>query len=246
MITDPIFYRIFATSPETFFLLLRMPADQAKAMAARYRCRALEFKETSHRVDGVFLPKEPGLPIYFLEVQFYHLLTVYAGLMAKVFTYLKQNEPGQPFCGVVLFADRSLEPKELVPYQHMMAGGQIRRYYLKELEELPNAPLGLSILCLIRHEESQAPGVARELIVRVKSEIDDKPLQVDLIDLIETVIIYKLPRLSRKEIQAMLQIHDIRESRVYQEAKEEGRGEGKEEGLKEGVEKGIAISIAKL
>jgi predicted transposase/invertase (TIGR01784 family) len=71
-------------------------------------------------------------------------------------------------------------------------------------------------------------------------------LQVDLIDLIETVIIYKLPRLSRAEIQAMLQIHDIRESRVYQEAKDEGREEGKEEGLKEGIEKGIAISIAKL
>jgi predicted transposase YdaD len=32
----------------------------------------------------------------------------------------------------------------------------------------------------------------------------------------------------------MLQIHDIRESRVYQEAKEEG--------LKEGIEKGVAIA----
>jgi predicted transposase YdaD len=51
--------------------------------------------------------------------------------------------------------------------------------------------------------------------------------------LIETVVIYKLPRLSREGIQTMLQVHDIRESRVYQEAKEEG--------LKEGVEKGIAF-----
>jgi predicted transposase YdaD len=40
--------------------------------------------------------------------------------------------------------------------------------------------------------------------------------------LIETVIIYKLARLSREEIQAMLQVHDIRETRVYQEAFEEG------------------------
>jgi predicted transposase/invertase (TIGR01784 family) len=162
--------------------------------------------------------------------------------MAKVFTYLKQNNPGQPFCGVVLFASRSLEPKELIPYRHMIAADQIRRYYLEELEELPNAPLGLSILCLIRHAENHAPEVARELIVRVKSEIEDKSLQVDLIDLIETVIIYKLPKLGRAEIQAMLQIHDIRESRVYQEAREEG----KVEGLKVGIEKGIAISIAKL
>jgi predicted transposase/invertase (TIGR01784 family) len=43
---------------------------------------------------------------------------------------------------------------------------------------------------------------------------------------------------TREEIQTMLQIHDIRESRVYQEAKEEG--------VKEGIDKGIAIAIAKM
>src|SRR5207245_10500703 len=37
MITDPIFYRLFATSPETFFLVLGMSADSAREMAARYQ-----------------------------------------------------------------------------------------------------------------------------------------------------------------------------------------------------------------
>jgi hypothetical protein len=36
MITDPILYRLFETSPETFFLVLGMPADAASVMAARY------------------------------------------------------------------------------------------------------------------------------------------------------------------------------------------------------------------
>ena len=35
MSTDPIFYRLFATSPETFFLVLGMPDDMAREMAAR-------------------------------------------------------------------------------------------------------------------------------------------------------------------------------------------------------------------
>jgi predicted transposase YdaD len=35
----------------------------------------------------------------------------------------------------------------------------------------------------------------------------------DLIQLIETVIICKLPRLSREEVQTMLKVHDIRETR---------------------------------
>jgi predicted transposase YdaD len=63
---------------------------------------------------------------------------------------------------------------------------------------------------------------ARELVARTKKEIEDEALRADLIELIETVIIYKLPRLSREEIQAMLQVDDIRETRVYQEAVEEG------------------------
>jgi len=115
MITDPIFYRLFETSPETFFVLLGLSADAAKEMAGRYEYQAIEFKETAHRADGVFLPKEPGLPLYFLEVQFYRLPSVYADLLAKAYTYLKQHDSSQPFCGVVLFASRSLEPAGLRP-----------------------------------------------------------------------------------------------------------------------------------
>jgi len=226
MITDPLFYRLFETSPETFFLLLGIQGDAAKEMAARYQYLAIEFKETSHRTDGVFLPKEPDLPLYFLEVQFYARANIFADLLAKVFTYLKQHSPAQDFCGVVLFASRTLEPADTTPYRALLASGQIRPFYLDEMPELANAPLGLSILYLIRRTESEAPAIARELVARVRREIADAALRDDLIELIETVIIYKLARLSREEIQAMLQVHDIRETRVYQEAFEEGEKSG--------------------
>ena len=230
MKTDPLFYRLFETSPETFFLLLGMSADVAADTAARYESTAPEFKETSHRVDGVFVPRAAGLPVYFLEVQFYKLPNVYAGLLAKVYTYLKHHDPTQPYRGVVLFADRSLEPKELTSYQPLLDAGLIQRFYLEEMPEVANAPLGLSILYSIRQTESQAPVTARNLIARARTEIEDDALRSDLIQLIETVIMYKLSRLSRKEIHAMLQIHDIRESRAYQET------------MKEGIETGIAIA----
>jgi predicted transposase/invertase (TIGR01784 family) len=262
MITDPLFYRLFETSPETFFLLLGLPVDSAKEMATRYQYQAIEFKETAHRADGVFLPKEPDLPLYFLEVQFYPLPSVFADLLAKAYTYLKQHEPGQSFCGVVLFASRSLEPgpDELAPYQPLLDAGQIQRFYLDELPELADAPLGLSILYLIRLTETQAPVAARELIARAKSELSDDELREKLVELVETVIMYKLSQLSREEIQTMLGVDDIRQTRVYQEAKEEGlkeglqkgRQEGKSEGLKEGMiqgrheglQQGIALALA--
>jgi predicted transposase/invertase (TIGR01784 family) len=219
-------------------LVLGMPAESATAMAARYQYESLEFKATSHRTDGVFRPKESGLPLYFVEVQFYPLPSVYADLLVKAYSYLKQHDAGQPFCGVVLFSTKSLEPEELAPYQPLLSAGVIRRYYLDEMPKITNAPLGLAILYLIRQSESEAPNVARELVERTKKEITDAALRADLLELIETVIIYKLPKLSREEIQAMLQVHDIRETRVYQEAKEEG--------LKEGMEKERQRTIAKM
>jgi predicted transposase/invertase (TIGR01784 family) len=237
MITDPLFYRLFETSPETFFLLLGMPEIAAREMAAHYQFQAVEFKETSHRADGVFLPTEPGLPLYFLEVQFYPLPSIFADMAVKAYTYLKQHDPVQDFVAVVLFASRSLDPGPASPYRPLLEAGHLRCFYLDEMREVPGAPLGLSILYLIRQAENQAADSARDLVVRAKTEISDVALQDDLIELIETVIIYKLPRLSREEIQAMLQVNDIRETRVYQE--------GKEEGIKEGIARAIVKLAAR-
>jgi predicted transposase/invertase (TIGR01784 family) len=245
MKTDSLFYRLFETSPETFFLLLGMPVDEAKATAERYQYVALEFKETAYRADGIFLPREPNLPLYFLEVQFYNRPDIYADLLVKAYSYLRRNNPTQDFRGVVLFASRSLEPPVTTPYRASLDSGQIRPFFLDEMPELANAPLGLSILYLIRREESEAPEVARELLTRVKQEIDDAVLRDNLLELIETVIIYKLAYLSREEIEAMLKIKDIRETRIYKEAMEEGEEIGVRKGEEIGVRKGEEIGVRK-
>ncbi len=69
MVTDPLFYRIFETSPEMLFLVLGISAEAAQEKAAQYEYDAIEFKETSHRVDGIFRPKRPGLPLYVPQAQ---------------------------------------------------------------------------------------------------------------------------------------------------------------------------------
>ncbi|HEX3147276.1 MAG TPA: Rpn family recombination-promoting nuclease/putative transposase [Gemmataceae bacterium] len=228
MTTDPLFYRLFETSPETFFLLLGMSSESATAMAACYQFEAVEFKQTSHRTDGVFRPTQPGLPLYFVEVQFYRLQSTYADLLVKAYTYLKQNDPGQPFQGIVLFATRSLEPTALVPYQALLDAGIVRRFFVDELPEQPDLPLGMAILNLLAQAEDRAVDSARDLIGRVKQEMPDDAARRDVIQLVETVIMYKLASLSREEIQAMLKVDDIRDTRVYREAQEEGRQEGRE------------------
>jgi predicted transposase YdaD len=50
-------------------------------------------------------------------------------------------------------------------------------------------------------------------------------------------------KLSRKELEAPLQVSDVRETRVFQEALEEGEEKGHKKGIKEGIEKGIEKGV---
>ena len=186
------------------------------------------------------------MPVYFVEVQFYHRANIYADLMAKIFTYLKQHQHDRDFCGVVLFATRSFEPKSLANYEPYLKAGKIKAFYLDEMEEPADTPLVLSIMHLIQKAEEQAPARAQELIARARSEIGDRSQRESLLQLIERILVYKLPGLGFKEIQAMFQIHDIRESRFYQEAKKDGVQEGIVIGIEKGIEKGIALTIARM
>jgi predicted transposase YdaD len=53
----------------------------------------------------------------------------------------------------------------------------------------------------------------------------------------ETVLVYKFAHLSRKEIAAMFGLSELKQTRVYQEAKEEGVQIGRQEGVRLGEAK---------
>ena len=87
--------------------------------------------------------------------------------------------------------------------------------------------IGLGILKLVVEAEGSARELARNLIERTKQELEDSQSKRQLIELIETIVIYKFPQLSYEEIEAMLNLEEIRQSKVYLEAKEEGKLEQK-------------------
>lgn len=57
----------------------------------------------------------------------------------------------------------------------------------------------------------------------------------DLVDLVETLLVYRLPKLSREEIRVMLNLVDVdlKQTRFYQEVFAEGIQEGRQEGRQE-------------
>jgi predicted transposase YdaD len=57
----------------------------------------------------------------------------------------------------------------------------------------------------------------------------------EFVELVETIIVYKFSYLSREEIETMLGLGELKQTRVYQEALAEGREEGREEGVLEAI-----------
>jgi predicted transposase YdaD len=63
-------------------------------------------------------------------------------------------------------------------------------------------------------------------VEKLKFEVEQEPLsdlQDKVVELLETLLVYKFPKLSREEIQAMFTLDDLRQTRVYQDAKHEGQ-----------------------
>jgi len=164
-----------------------------------YQFSSLEVKQLAFRLDGVFLPDNLNDPIYFVEVQFQKDERFYSRFFSEIFLYFHQSELSQNWQGVIIYPHREIENSPKSRYQEFFESGRVNCYYLNQLDE--GDSLGVKVLQLI-----------------VESE--QKTLEQ------ETILIYKLPKLNRKEIEKMFSLSDLRETKVYQEALEEGKEEG--------------------
>jgi len=217
--TDSIFYRLFQTFPDAFFELINRQSSESNA----YEFSSVELKQTAFRIDGVFLPV-PNVrqrPIYFLEVQFQKDSELYARFFSEIFLYLRLYAPTKAWRGVVVFARRSLEPTEIEPYRVLLESEQVTRLYLNELGDVAERSLGVGIIKLVVETKRRTPELVRQLLGKARSELTNQAIQQEVLDLIETIVLYKLPHLSRQELARMFTRDDLRKTRYYQEVREE-------------------------
>ncbi|ALB41548.1 hypothetical protein AA650_14705 [Anabaena sp. WA102] len=220
MHTDTIFYQIFLTFHTLLFEILGEPTENA----TDYQFTSVEVKEKAFRFDGIFMADSVEKPIYFVEVQFQPKPDFYWELIAEINIYLNQFKPVQDWQAVALFAKRSLDVGELTAYQQeLINSGRIKRIYL---DELPPGSIGMGLIELIVSQEAQAPELVKTLMARTKTEVENDREKQGIIELLETVLLSKFSQLSRQEIEAMFLVSDIKQTRVYQEAKQEGRQDG--------------------
>ena len=129
---------------------------------------------------------------------------------------------------IKLIAEESIE---FLPF---LNSPQLHRIYLDDYQNRTDLSPTLEFIRLIASDKQQTITRAKELADRLDR------IDLDSLDFIETILVYKLPHLSREEIKKMLALNEVelRQTRFYQEVSAEGRQEGKQEGLQEGKQEG--------
>jgi predicted transposase/invertase (TIGR01784 family) len=236
MKTDTLFYQLFNTFHTLLFELIERPIAEAEG----YEFSSVEVKEKAFRFDGIFSPKAKDKPIYLIEVQFQQKEDFYWEYLSEIYLYLNQYRPEQEWQAIAIFARRSYEPEPRSHVQEMLDCQRIRRVYLEDLLDRETDSFAIGIIQLILSSESQAVRMARQLGEKIEQERNTE-IQEQVLELIETVLVYKFPKLSRQEIEEMFTYSDLKQTRVYQEAREEGEQRGEQRGLKLGEQKGLKL-----
>jgi len=125
-----------------------------------------------------------------------------------------------------------------VQYAKAFAEGMIERYYLDDLVEQEDLPAPLELIRLIVTPDREAEEAGRRTLRRVKEEIPAGPQRLEMVESAETILFYKFPQFSRKELERMFNLVDIEETAVYREAFSEGKTEGEKEGERRGKTEG--------
>ena len=169
--------------------------------------------------------KSPQFPTYFAEVQFQKDPDFYHRFFAQLFLYLRLYRVRHRWQAIVIFPRRSLEPKDLVPFEVLLNSEQVTKFYLNEIDSQEPLPLGIATMKLVLESKRRTARVVRELVERTKQEIGDSEKQQDMLELIKTIVLYKMPLISRQEFGRMFSTFDIKRTRYYQELKQELREE---------------------
>ncbi len=227
MKTDTLFYRLFLRQPKLALELLGLdyPNDS-------YQFSSEEIKQTAFRIDGLFNPvsDNPNQPLIFVEVQYQADNDFYGRLFSEMTLYLYQNKPKRDWLVLVIYPHRTIEKKPSIEFLPFLNLPQIHRIYLEDYQNRSDLSPSLEFIRLIASDKQQTICQAKALAERL-----DK-IDLDGLDLIETILVYKLPHLNREEIRKMLSVYEIKlqDTRFYQEVSAEGKQEGLQEGRQVG------------
>jgi predicted transposase/invertase (TIGR01784 family) len=159
-----------------------------------------------------------------VEVQFQKDPHFYHRFFAEIGLFLAQYPKTEDWQAVVLFPNRKVETEQTHLHRAQLNSDQVHRVYLNELKD--NEALGVGLIQLILATPKKAIAQAQMLLSRARSQGQTNPKIEEIIKLIETIVVDKFPQLSREEIERMFGLSELRQTKVYQEALQEGEQKG--------------------
>jgi predicted transposase/invertase (TIGR01784 family) len=243
MQSDSLFYELFQTSPQVFFELIGTQQPQQ----GLYSLISQEVKQTRFQIDGVLLPhhRRADLPIYFLEVMGYKPKQgkqFYQEMLTEIYLYLNDYQPKNDWRAVVIYTQRSFDPGLPIHLSEYATGDRLQRLYLDRLPaNWEGRSLEVRAIQLMGVRKDVIADQAKSLIDQVRAESNNATTLKAVLELINTIFIYKFPNLTRQEIEAMLGLSELKQTRVYQEAQQEARQEEKLEVISRMVPLGLTV-----
>ncbi|NJO85998.1 MAG: DUF4351 domain-containing protein [Synechococcaceae cyanobacterium RM1_1_27] len=124
----------------------------------------------------------------------------------------------------MVYPHAGIEVDAVEHYRELLSSGRVTRIYL---DQLPGQGFGAATLRFVVSAEGEAMGQVRSLVEQSQTKFTNPILQAELLDFLETLVVYKFPQLSREEIGKMFGTQDLKQTRFYQDVVQEGiqRGE---------------------
>jgi predicted transposase/invertase (TIGR01784 family) len=145
---------------------------------------------------------------------------------------------------VIVYPNPQVETNQVQRYRELLNCERVRRIYLNELENIPQTSIGLATVQLITLSKAKAIDSTRKLIQRVRQELTPDQKPQELLQLIETILVYKLPLLNRREIETMFSLDELKQTQYFQDVREEARQEGRLNKALEAVPRLLALGLS--
>ena len=145
---------------------------------------------------------------------------------------------------MIVYPNPQVETDKVQRYRELLNSERVRRIYLNELENIPQTSIGLATVQLITLSKAKAVDSTRKLIQRVREELTPDQKPQELLQLIETILVYKLPLLNRREIETMFSLDELKQTQYFQDVREEARQEGRLNKALEAVPRLLALGLS--
>ncbi|MEA5597418.1 Rpn family recombination-promoting nuclease/putative transposase [Rivularia sp. UHCC 0363] len=216
--TDTLFYDLVRELPQLFFELIGKPETDTNI----YTFTAQEVKDQSFRLDGLLstVTGSENEPLYLVEFQTYKDEEFYERIFGQLFVYFRQYRPPNPQWYLIVIYDRRSNETPPHPRYQTLVKNHLHRIYLKELPDDESLATGIAKLFVETRKKTST--LAQRLMSKATEEISDENNQKKVLAFIQSIVVKKFPKLSKEEIEAMLNLgDDIEKTGYYQSVKRE-------------------------